>query len=109
DTEAQIRWRFIHEDVWVPEVMAFFEVVFPLQKNRTMIGTQNWELAAGIQVTKGFSWGTLAARISLAYDHGERKSEFGEYAIEYVKRLSDVTRIVLCVEGEQDEISGIVE
>ena len=109
DTEGQIRYRFIHESQAVPEFLAFFEYVLPLQKERKLIGTQDWELELGIQVTKGFSFGTFTAKISYAYDRAESKAELGEYALEYTKRLSDQWRIVLCVEGTQDEIEGIVE
>src|SRR5262245_27028724 len=109
DTEGQIRWRFIHESEGVPEVLTYFEYVLPLQKERKLIGTQDWEFTLGFVVTKGFSWGTISAKISYTYDRGERKAELGEYAIEYVKRLSDQWRLVLSVEGEQDEIEGIIE
>lgn len=109
DTEGQLRWRFVRESEGVPEAMAYFETVFPLQKQRVLIGTGDWEFKLGVQVTKGFSWGTLAGRVSIAHDRGEGETEMGEYAIEYVKRLSGSTRIVLCVEGTQDEVEGIVE
>jgi hypothetical protein len=109
DTEGQIRWRFVHESAGVPEVLTFFEYVLPLQKERKLIGTQDWEFAIGLVFTKGFSWGTLSAKLSYSYDRAESKAEFGEYSIEYVKRLSDQWRIVLSVEGEQDEVEGIVE
>ena len=109
DTEGQIRWRFVHESQGVPEVLAFFEYVLPLQKERRLIGTQDWELELGFQITKGFSFGTFTAKISYAYDRAESKAELGEYALEYTKRLSDQWRIVLCVEGTQDEVEGIAE
>src|SRR4030095_11954786 len=51
DTEGQIRYRFVHESQGVPEVLAFFEYVLPLQKERKLIGTQDWELELGFQVT----------------------------------------------------------
>jgi len=109
DTEGQIRWRFIHESAGVPEVLTFFEYVLPLQRDRVLIGTQAWEFSIGLVFTKGFSFGTLSAKISYGYDRGEKKAELGEYSIEYVKRLSDQWRLVLSVEGEQDEIEGIAE
>ncbi len=109
DTEGQVRWRFLHESEGVPQITAFFEYTLPLQKSKVLIGTQAWELAVGFVVEKGFSWGTLMAKISYAYDQGEHKAELGEYAIEYTKRLSDQWRLVLSVEGEQDEVEGIIE
>jgi len=109
DTEGQVRWRFVHEAEIMPEVMTFFEYVLPLQRDRKLIGTQDWEFSLGLVFTKGFSWGTLSAKVSYAYDRAEHKVQFGEYSIEYVKRLSDHWRIAVAVEGEQDEIEGIVE
>ena len=35
--------------------------------------------------------------------------EMGEYAVEYLKRLSPAWRIYLGVEGDQDEIEAITE
>lgn len=109
DTEAQIRWRFFKEtEVW-PEGTFFFKTVFPLQEGKRLLGTQEWEFAPGLVVTKGFSFGTIALRGALAYDTGEHKLEPGEYAIDYVKRLSPKWRVVLSFEGQQDEASIIGE
>ncbi len=110
DTEINLRWRFRKETESRPEFTFFFKTVFPLQKNKVLIGTQDWEFAPGIVVTKGYSFGTLAARLSLLYDTGENKVEFDEWAIDYVKRLSPAWRAVLSIEGEQlDEVSLIGE
>lgn len=109
DTEGQIRWRFLHETEDLPEALAFFEYVLPLQRQKVLIGTQAWEFALGVAVTKGFSWGTLMAKVSYSYLREDTKFEFGEYGIEYVKKLSDQWRLVLSVEGDQDEVEGIVE
>jgi len=109
DTEGQIRWRFAHETESCPEFIASFETVLPLQHDRDLIGTQDWEFSPGLFATKGFSWGTLGAKVSLAYDTGDHQLDFGEYGLEYVKRLSETWRGVLAVEGEQDELQAIVE
>lgn len=110
DTETSIRWRYLKETASRPELTFFFQAVFPLQQNKRLIGTQHWEFSPGIVVTKGFSFGTLAARLSAAYDTGDNKLEFDEWAIDYVKRLSPLWRIVLSVEGvQQDEASLIGE
>src|SRR5262245_34328831 len=39
DVEAQIRWRFLRENEDRPEAFTYFETVFPLQKQRQIIGT----------------------------------------------------------------------
>jgi len=110
DTETNIRWRFQKETATRPETTFFFKTVFPLQKDKKLLGTQNWEFEPGIVLTKGFSFGTLALRLSSVYDSGERKMELlGEYAIDYVKRLSQNWRVAVSLEGEQDELSLIGE
>jgi hypothetical protein len=109
DTEGQIRYRFLKETVNRPEVLGFFEVVFPLQKNKNLIGTQHWELAPGLNITKGFPIGTFSVKLSLSYTTEDHNVQSGEYALEYVKRVSDAWRFVLAVEGEQDEVQAIGE
>jgi hypothetical protein len=109
DTEGQLRYRFLKETESRPEVLTFLEVVLPLQKGRKLIGTQHWELAPGLNITKGFPFGTLSAKLSLSYTSDEKKTQLGEYALEYVKKISDAWRFVLAVEGEQDELQAIGE
>lgn len=109
DVESQLRWRWGSENPGRPEWFGFFETVFPLRKGKVLIGTQNWELKLGTGLIKGFSWGTLTLRTALAYDDAERTAEVGEYAVEYLKRLSDRLRVVALIEGEQDEVDLITE
>ncbi|MGZ9136273.1 MAG: hypothetical protein ACXW4K_02300 [Candidatus Deferrimicrobiaceae bacterium] len=110
DTEINIRWRYLKETATRPEVTFFFQTVFPFQKNKKLLGTQDWEFAPGIVLTKGYPFGTLALRLSLEYETGENKVEFDEWAIDYVKRLSPDWLVVLSLEGEQaDEVSIIGE
>lgn len=109
DVEAQLRWRWSPETATRPELFSFFEVVFPLQDEYSLIGTNDWEFAQGLGAIKGFSWGTLSARIAAKYERVEGKVEPGEYAIEYLRRVSPEWRLVASVEGEDDEISLIGE
>ena len=111
DVEGQLRARWFRETERRPEVFSYFEAVAPLQKDKRLIGTQEWELKLGAGLVKGFSWGTVTVRAAAEYarDEGERKLEFGEYAVEYLKRLSPRWRVYLGVEGEQDEVSLIPE
>jgi hypothetical protein len=110
DVEGQIRWRWQKESRTRPEGFAYFETVFPLQKNRRLIGTQDWEFALGGGVVRGYRWGTVTLRTALEYSRDERKFEWGEYAIEYLKRLSPKWRAVAVIEGNQiDEIELITE
>ncbi|MBI5445482.1 MAG: hypothetical protein HY900_30240 [Deltaproteobacteria bacterium] len=110
DVEGQIRWRFQREAAKRPELFTFFETVFPLQKDKTLIGTQDWEFKLGAGVTRGFSWGTMTVRAAVEYSGGEKKVDWGEYAIEYVRRLSPAFRFVAIIEGVQlDEVTAITE
>jgi hypothetical protein len=107
DVEAQLRWRWKAESEKSPEIFSFFETVFPLQRDEVLIGTQHWEFKLGAGVIKGFRWGTMTLRTAVGYDEAEGKVEFGEYALEYLKRLSRVFRITALIEGQEDEVELI--
>ena len=81
DTSAKVRWRWNKETDRRPEFFSFFETGFPLQHDRALIGTQNWEFAFGTGVVRGFTWGTLTARATLRHESGQL--EPGEFAVEY--------------------------
>lgn len=107
EMEGQVRYRVRPESARAPEVFSFVEFVFPFQKSRHLIGAQDWEGGIGIGAIKGFGWGTLTARASIAYDEGV--FEPGEFALEYLKRVSPRWRYVAALEGESDELSFIGE
>jgi hypothetical protein len=109
DTQAELRWRWWKENDKKPEFWSYFETVFPFQRDRKIIGTQDWELIQGFGLTRGFRFGTLTTRASTEYQAEEGKVAFGEYALEYLKRLSPRWRAVLAVEGEEDEVAAIAE
>lgn len=109
DVEAQVRWRWSRETERRPEMFSFFEVVFPLQKQEVLIGTADWEGVLGFGVIRGYRWGTISGRASIAWDGGDSKIDFGEFAFEYLKRTSEKWRFVGTLEGESDEISLIGE
>lgn len=109
DVETQIRWRWFEEKESRPELFSFFETVYPLQKHRKLIGTRDWELTLGVGIIKGFSWGTGTLRLAAAHDREEQETELGEYAVEYLKRISDGFRVFAAVEGEGDEVELITE
>jgi hypothetical protein len=110
DIEAQLRWRWKTETASGPELFTYSEVVFPHSGDKVLIGTPGWELKLGTGLTRGRSWGTVTIRGAIEYSE-ESTSHFdlGEYAVEYLKRLSPSWRIYLAVEGTQDELSLITE
>ena len=101
DVEAQLRWLWRKETADKPAFYSFFKVVFPLQNDKFLIGTQDFEGEAGIGIIRGFGWGTLNGRLSIGSE--------SEYALEYIKRTSDRWRFVAALEGEEDEVSLIGE
>jgi hypothetical protein len=109
DVEGQIRWRWSDETATRPEFFSFFETVFPLQKEKLLIGTQDWEFKLGAGMVRGFGWGTLAFRLAAEYDGAEDVVEAGEYALEYLNRVSPAIRLYAGVEGSEDEVEFIPE
>ncbi|HEV8375434.1 MAG TPA: hypothetical protein VGR38_04265 [Candidatus Polarisedimenticolia bacterium] len=109
DVESQIRWVWSKESATRPMLYSFFEVVFPLQKDKLILGTQDWETSLGFGAVRGFRWGTLNGRISVKYDAEDGQVELGEYALEYLHRTSPKWRWVATLEGEDDELSLIGE
>jgi hypothetical protein len=109
DTQAEIRYRFAHETATRPELFSYLEVDFPFQRHRRIIGTQTWAYKTGVGAIKGFSFGTFTARVAGEYDEADKQVVFGEYALEYLKRLSPKLRVYTGIEGDQDEVEWIIE
>jgi hypothetical protein len=109
DVESQLRWRWSRETIGQPEFFSYFETVFPFQKKKNLIGTQDWELKFGAGLIKGFHWGTMTFRTAIEYSALESKVELGEYALEYLKRISTFFRFYIGVEGNQDELEFITD
>jgi hypothetical protein len=107
--QAQVRWRAKHETESSPEIYTWFEIDYPLVDNRILAGAAAFEAAVGIGFVKGFSWGTITPRISIDYDDEDEQFGFGEWAIEYFRRVNDNWGIVTTVEGEAAEVSIIGE
>jgi hypothetical protein len=110
DIEGQVRWRFRRETAARPELFSYAEVVVPHDGDKALIGTADWEVKAGIGVARGFSWGTLTARAAVEFAAASTSQfDLGEYAVEYLKRLSPAWRVYLGLEGTSDELSLITE
>ena len=109
DVEGQVRWRWNRETESKPEYFSYFEYVLPLQEDKQIIGTQDWEFVFGFGAIKGLSWGNMTGRLSVAWDGEEKKVAMSEYAVEYLNRISPSWSVVAAIEGEDDEISFIGE
>ena len=113
DVEGQLRWRFQDEvPGGRPELFTYFETVFPFQRTKKLIGTSAFEFKLGIGAVRAFDWGTMTLRVAVenTEDEGKRKLEAGEYAIEYLRRISRTWRVVALIEGNQlDEVELITE
>jgi hypothetical protein len=110
DVEGQVRWRWRRETASRPEVFSFAEAVAPHHRDRPLIGTSGVELKFGTGVTRGFRWGTMTGRAGVEYAaSSSSRFDLGEYALEYVKRLSPRWRVYGGVEGAQDQLSLVAE
>ncbi|MEK7315276.1 MAG: hypothetical protein AAB011_03780 [Candidatus Eisenbacteria bacterium] len=109
DVETQLRWRWSEETEERPEMFSFVKIVFPLQKDKVLVGTSDWEGEVGFGVTRGYRWGTITARASVAWDGEDQRAELGEYAFEYLKRLSPSWRLVATFEGEGEDMVVVGE
>lgn len=110
DVEGQIRWRWRKETARRPELFSYAEFVVPHAKDKVLIGTPGVELKFGSGLIRGFGWGTLTARAAVEYSEASTSPwDLGEYAVEYLKRLTPRWRIYVGLEGQQDELSLITE
>lgn len=107
DVEGQLRWRWKKETDSRPEFFSYFETVAPIQRSKLLIGTPEWEFKFGTGMTRGLSWGTISLRAAVANVGGT--FEPGEYAFEYLRRLSKRLRVFGAIEGSEDEVEFISE
>ncbi len=110
DVEGQLRWRWRKESDERPELFSYFEAVVPHSKEKVLIGVPGWELKLGTGIIRGFGWGTLTGRLAIQYEEASSSHfDLGEYALEYLKRVSPSWRLYAGIEGNQDELSLITE
>ncbi len=108
--ETQLRWRWRKEDERRPELWSYLDVVYPTNKKEPLIGTAGFESELGFGVTRGYKWGTLTGRVALAYEEASSTHwDMGEYAVEYLKRVSPSWRLFFAVQGQGDELSLVTE
>ena len=110
DVEGQVRWRWRQETSTRPELFSYGEVVVPHHEDKPLIGTSGVELKFGTGAIRGYRWGTLTARAAVEYASSSSSPfDVGEYAVEYLRRLSPAFRVFAAIEGAQDELSAIGE
>ncbi len=110
DVEGQLRWRWNKENERRPEFFSYFEAVIPHAQEKVLIGTPGWEFKLGSGLVKGYRFGTLTARVAVDYEEASTSHfALGEYAIEYLRRLSPHWRVYVGLEGTEDELSLITE
>jgi hypothetical protein len=108
--ETQFRFRLRQEDDRRPEIWSYLDVVYPTNRKSPLIGTAAIQSELGLGITRGFSWGTLTARGSAAYE-GASNTRFaiGEYGVEYLKRLSPKWRVFTGINGHETALTLITE
>jgi hypothetical protein len=85
-------------------IFSYFEAVTPRQRAKPLIGAPDWEFAFGTGLSRGFRFGTVSVRLAVGYDAAEDKLKPGEYAVEYLRRLSPLARLYLGLEADEDEV-----
>lgn len=109
DIEGQVRMRLLKERGGRPEVFSYVEAVSPNGRDKQIIGTPDWEYKFGGGIVKGSRVGTFTLRMAAEYSVEGSAFATGEYALEYLKRLSRGFRVYLGIEGNQDEVELINE
>ena len=111
DVRTRLDWRMLQETEHRPEVFTYIGALIPHDKSKHLVGTADWRGIGGAGVVRGFGWGTMTFRMGVEYDFGSATEiDWGEVAIEYLKRLSPTMTVYGAVEVlEGDEYSLIGE
>ena len=107
--QTLIAWSWLRETADHAGYFSFLEIAFPFQKDKKIIGTPDWEYKLGTGIINGFSWGTMTNRLAVEYERAEGELGFGEFAVEYLKRLSPNWRGYLAIEGDDEAAELITE
>jgi hypothetical protein len=109
DIQTQLTWRWLPETGRRPMLFSYLEIDFPHHRtSKPLTGTPDWEFKLGTGVSRGFTWGTLSARVGIA--HAGSTTDLGEWAVEYLKRISKTIRVYVGLEGGAlDELELIAE
>jgi hypothetical protein len=110
DVSTRLDWRLLRETEHRPEVFTYVGALIPHDKSEHLIGTGDWLGFGGAGVVRGFDWGTMTFRMGVEYDFGSASEiDWGEVAIEYLKRLSPTMTVygaVSVLEGDEYSLIG---
>ena len=108
---TRLDWRMLAENDRRPEVFSYIGALVPHDETKHLIGTPDWVAIAGAGLVRGYDWGTMTFRMGLEYDLGSASElDWGEVAVEYLKRLSPALTVYGAVEVlEGDEYSLVGE
>ena len=111
DVEGQITYRWTKESEHRPEIFSYAEAVSPQNKTKALIGTPDWEFKFGSGVLRGFTFGTLTARVAVEYiRESSTPWDLGEWALEYWRRVPSGWGFYAGFEGQAtDEVSFVGE
>jgi hypothetical protein len=107
--ETQLRFRWLRETERRPELWGYLDIVYPINRDAQIIGSDGWDIEWGTGLTKGFNWGTILIRASLIYESADNHFGLGEFGIEYLKRISRSWRLFGALQGAADELTLITE
>ena len=107
---ARLTWRLLEERGRRPELFGYVEALVPHEKTKPLVGAPDWVFNGGLGVIRGFRWGTVTVRAGVQYDlNSATPSDFHEYAVEYLKRLSPKWSLFLgyvVLEGDEAYLAG---
>jgi hypothetical protein len=107
DIDMQVDWMWSRETARRPGFFSYAGLTVPHHTSKPLIGTPELETKAGIGLIRGFGWGTITVRAAI--EQSGSTVDFGEYAVEFYKRLSKRFRVYTGIEGSQDELEWIAE
>lgn len=113
DVRTRLTWRWLRENEHHPELWLFEDLLLPHDSGNPLIGTSDLTAETGIGLSHGARWGTMTYRASFLYEPGsETHIDFGDIAIEYLKRVSRSVSLLgdlLLVQGDEYYVTGQVK
>jgi hypothetical protein len=108
NVRARLDWRLFNESGRRPEIYTFATLLVPHDKNKALVGTENWLLNLGIGAIRGYRWGTLTLRSSMEFDLSSASvGDWGEVTLEYLKWLSPALSVDAALELLQGDEGSV--